>query len=56
MFIEPLFHVSRTCKILKRSRLEYLGGVLLDLALTPCFSLLSPHFNIANIPDLLPQL
>lgn len=52
MFIETLFHVSRTYKILKSSRLEYLGGVLLDLALTPYFSLLSPHFNIANIPDL----
>lgn len=53
MFIEPLFHVSCTCKILKRSNLEYLGGVLLDLALTPYVPLLSPHFNIANILDLL---
>jgi len=52
MFIETLFYVSHTCKILKSSDLEYLGGVLLDLALTPYFSLLSPHFNIANIPDL----
>lgn len=52
MFIEPLFHVSRTYKILKSSRFEYLGGVLLDLALTPYFSLLSPHFNTPSIPDL----
>jgi len=35
MSIKPLFHVSHTCKILKSSHLEYLGDVLLDLALTP---------------------
>ena len=53
MFIEQLFHVSCACKILKSSHLECLGGVLLDLALTLYFPLLSPHFNIASIPDLL---
>jgi len=52
MFIGPSFRVSCTCKILKSSHLEYLGGVLLDLALTPYFSLLIPHFNIASICDL----
>jgi hypothetical protein len=40
MFIELLFHVSHTCKIFKCSNLEYLGSVLLDLALTSYFSLL----------------
>jgi hypothetical protein len=52
MFIESLFHVSCTCKILESSRLEYLGGVWLDLALTPYISLLSSHFNIGTILDL----
>jgi hypothetical protein len=40
MLIEVVFHVSHSCKILKSSHLKYLGGVLLDLALTSYFSVL----------------